>query len=79
MLKQYQEVKLDKTHMILHASLLVFNVILNLTLTAIFIAKVSDITTTVGFISLLYFCSLPLSMLFMMYVIYRMSVTANNN
>ena len=78
MLKQYQEVKLDKTHMILHASLLVFNVILNLTLTVIFIAKVSDEMTS-AFISLLYFCSLPLSMLFMMYVIYRMSVTANNN
>ena len=69
--------RLNEAHMLLHALQLLIYVVLNLTLTTIYITGMA-IGTALEWITYFYFCGQPLYLVLMLYVIYRMTKGAKS-
>ena len=70
------DLKLKKTHMVLHAVFLIVNILTNMVLTIIYAS--SEVSTDLSlYISFFYFCFQPLSLLMMLTVIWHVSASDN--
>ena len=64
--------RLNEAHMLLHALQLLIYVLINLTLTLIYITGIAA-DQALEWINFCYFCGQPLYLLLMLFVIYRMT------
>ena len=76
LLKNHKGIKLNEKHMVLHAVFLLFNIALCITATACFFFQWDDKKMT-KYISMAQFCSEPLSLILMLFVVIKMSPAQN--